>query len=339
MLSTLQNITYQPLSSQRYFEASMNDYHCTIKNDVGEVLEVSCLSDNDLVTLTLKKDESVDNDDLLLIAIEYILGHNPELQEIKVCNLIGTKKEKFILQKYFVIENAEISFSRYEFFQLPALWHKNRDYIPAIEKWIVTNERVHPLRPDVQSGVLYKRYVPSLGKTLSFRVIDPAIDLDIFHEWHNLARVAKFWELPHPKEELLIYIEKSLSDPHTLPMIEECDGVPVGYFEMYWTREDRLAPYYTSEAFDRGFHFLIGNNEFLGFKNTDATLKSLSHFLFLDELRTRKIMAEPRSDNHKVLKYIETFTAWKKLYEFNFPHKRAALLECTREAFFMEKNL
>ena len=136
------------------------------------------------------------------------------------------------------------------------------------------------------------------------------------------------------KEKILAYIEKSLKDPHALPTIAECDGVPFGYFELYWTREDRLAPYYESEVWDRGFHFLVGEKSFLGFSNTDAILKSLTHFIYLEDRRTRKIMAEPRSDNQKVLRYLETFVAWKKLYEFDFPHKRSALLECTRERFF-----
>ena len=339
MLTSLRAATYKPLSANTSFFAIMNDGHCKIQDEHERVLEVSCSAENDKLTIIILKNENLENDNLLLVAIEYILGHNSEIQSVEIQNHNPLRRIDNILQKYFSTDSTTINFQRLEFFQLRALWHKDRDYIPAIEKWVTTSERLHPVRPDIQKGTLYSRYVPTIEKTISFRMIDAQSDLDTFHDWHNQPRVANFWELAQPKAELQQYIEKSLRDPHTLPMIAEADGVPVGYFEMYWTREDRLAPYYESESFDRGFHFLIGNREFLGFKNTDAMLKALAHFLFIDEIRTRKLMAEPRSDNAKVLKYIETLTAWKKLYEFDFPHKRAALLECKREAFFMENNL
>ncbi|KYG63756.1 aerobactin siderophore biosynthesis protein iucB [Bdellovibrio bacteriovorus] len=225
--------------------------------------------------------------------------------------------------------------TRQEFFQLRPLWvHNGKENITP-ETWTLTKEVSHPVRPRVKPGqILYQRSLTHLGKTLRLRVADIEKDLDIFHDWHNQPRVFDFWELNKPKEELREYLKKGLEDPHQFPVIVEFDETSVGYFEMYWTKEDRLGPYYDSEAFDRGLHFLIGNEKFLGFANTDAILKSVTHYLFLEEPRTRKIMAEPRSDNAKVLRYVETFTAWKKLKEFDFPHKRAALLECRREAFF-----
>ncbi len=131
---------------------------------------------------------------------------------------------------------------------------------------------------------------------------------------------------------------KTKNDPHMIPTFVELDGVAVGYYEMYWTLEDRLGPYYPADAFDRGFHFLIGETSALGFQNTDAIVKSALHFLFLDDPRTRRVMAEPRHDNKKVLKYAES-SGWVKLKEFDFPHKRAALLECKRENFFNGERL
>ncbi|WP_221887061.1 GNAT family N-acetyltransferase [Bacteriovorax stolpii] len=325
MLTTLKNVTYKPLALKESFTASLVEGLCTIS--AGEDELVLMLSPG---LLKVEQGSRRDNDDLLLVALEYIFGHNPELKTLKVENYVSCD----IVLKYF-LKGGDIVVDRHQFFQLRTLWHAEHDYAPTLETWTQTGNYAHPVRPYIQSGTLYSRYVPAIKKTLSFRMIDQVKDLDTFHDWHNQPRVANFWELALPKEELLQYIQKGLKDPHTLPMIAECDGVPVGYFEMYWTREDRLAPYYESEAYDRGFHFLIGNPEFLGFQNTDSILKSLSHFLFLDEVRTRKIMAEPRSDNAKVLKYVDTFTAWRKLYEFDFPHKRAALLECKREVFFM----
>ena len=45
-------------------------------------------------------------------------------------------------------------------------------------------------------------------------------------------------------------------------------------------------------------------------------------------------MGEPRADNKALLKHLATIPAFHNLKEFDFPHKRAALLECTRERFF-----
>lgn len=331
----LKPVIYKPLSSHSTFNAETLNNICSVADENGNEIQIQCVSINEKLMMKIIKNDFFLNDNALLVAVEYILGHHSELRQIEIDGFQGNKTEN-ILAKYFTTKEGTISFNRASFFQLRAPWHIERDFLTPIENWTTSaDNRIHPIRPDVQSGVLYSRYVPEIGKNLSFRMIDNDLDLDTFHDWHNQPRVSNFWELAQPKAELSQFINKGLSDPHTLPMIAECNGIPVGYFEMYWTREDRLAPYYESEAFDRGFHFLIGNKDFLGFANTDAILKSLTHFLFLDEVRTRKIMAEPRSDNTKVFKYLETFTAWKKLYEFDFPHKHAALLECKREAFFM----
>lgn len=223
---------------------------------------------------------------------------------------------------------------RETFYQLPSIWNIPTDANFPLECWTQTKDVRHPRRPEFKAGQeLYHRYVSTIDATVTFRVIALS-DLEIFHEWHNQPRVANFWELAKPREELLSYIKKGLNDPHQVPVIAEINGIPVGYFELYWTKEDRLGPYYESEAYDRGFHLLIGNINFLGFNNTDALLKSFTHFIFLDDPRTRKIMGEPRHDNQKILKYVLSFKSWRKIKEFDFPHKRAVLLECNRELFF-----
>ncbi|WP_413575001.1 GNAT family N-acetyltransferase [Bdellovibrio sp. HCB290] len=251
----------------------------------------------------------------LLIAMEHLFIQKPELKAISI---------------------NQKSTNRQEFYQNPSLWCAFGKQSVEPEQWMHTGQVYHPVRPQPRPGeLLYSRFVPVIGKTVSFRVVDIDRDLETFHFWHNQPYVAEFWELAQTESELKQYLEKGLTDLHTIPTFVEFDGVPVGYFEMYWTLEDRLGPYYESEAFDRGFHLLIGNKEYLGFKNTDAILKSATHYLFLEEPRTRKIMAEPRSDNQRIIRYVETFPAWRKLKEFDFPHKRAALLECRREKFFM----
>lgn len=334
MLNNIPAIEYKTLASGQVFKAELVDGVCRLKNSFEQELVLKASEDNNTLLLDVSKIDERKDDEFLFTAVEYLLGHNHQLTSVKISNAMKEYSSDLLLQKYFVADEDLLSFSRGEFYQLGGSWYKERDQKLSPERYTETNGRIHPVRVDVQSGVLYSRYVPEIQRTLSFRMIDIESDLDIFHEWHNQPRVANFWEMAQPKEELKAFIEKNLKDPHVLPVIAESDGVPVGYFELYWTTEDRLAPYYEGEVWDRGFHFLIGATDYLGFNNTDAMLKSLTHFLFLDDRRTRKIMAEPRSDNLKVLRYVETFTAWRKLYEFDFPHKRSALLECTRDRMF-----
>ena len=111
------------------------------------------------------------------------------------------------------------------------------------------------------------------------------------------------------------------------------DGVPFGYFEVYWTPEDRLGPYYDCLPYDRGVHMLVGNQLFLGGKNFINWAAAVEHAVFVAEPRTENIMGEPRADNVHVAR-ITKHIGMTKLKEFDFPHKRAALLCCNRATFF-----
>lgn len=330
-MKALKEIEYAPLASPYKFRASLNEGVVTVRNNLDHVLTAQIEMSEETLKIKITDSSVKDFSGLFLIAVEYLLGHFSEIKNVQTQN-----GHNLVLP--FKASGTQ-DFSREEFFQLPELWHHSATYSITPEKWTETNGRAHPLRSAPHIGTVYKRYVPEIEKTLSFRSIDLEKDLDIFHEWHNQFRVYTFWELNKPKEELKAYIEKSLKDPHQFPMIVEMDNQPIGYYEMYWILEDRLGPYYESEAWDRGFHFLIGDKKALGFANTDSVLKAGLHFLYLDDPRTRKVMAEPRSDNQKVLKYAEAAVGWTKLKEFDFPHKRAALLENRRESFFARNAL
>ena len=65
----------------------------------------------------------------------------------------------------------------------------------------------------------------------------------------------------------------------------------------------------------------------------NAWLPSLAHYLFLDDTRTRNVVAEPRADNTKMIGYLQR-AGFYKSKEFDFPHKRAAMMVLSREAFF-----
>ncbi len=224
---------------------------------------------------------------------------------------------------------------RNQFSELAGIWTTPPESSSQVNRYLQTGEVKHPERPKLLEGtVLYRRHSPTNGRTISFRVVDRERDLKKFNEWHNKKRVSEFWELEGSLEDHYAYLTKGLEDAHSTPVIVSIDDTPVGYFEFYWVKEDRLGPYYDSMPFDRGFHFLIGEESYLGFKNTDAILRATVHFIYLDEPRTYLISAEPRSDNKGVLKYVETFKCWRFVKEFDFPHKRAALLQCYRDLYF-----
>lgn len=226
------------------------------------------------------------------------------------------------------------------FLQLPLLWLApgTRAAYPLIRSAIGPQDRLPPLRPPQPNGPMYRRWLPHLGTTLSFRAIDRRRDLALFHGWMNQPRVAFYWELAQSAAELDRYLADQEADPHLFGVIGSFDDVPVGYFEFYWAKEDRLGPYYDAEDFDRGWHGLIGNADHLGRPKTLAWFRAVTHYLFLDEPRTRRIMGEPRASHRKMLSYCAD-AAYDTLKEFDFPHKRAALVCCERERFFREVPL
>lgn len=224
--------------------------------------------------------------------------------------------------------------------QLPLLWRKQASHLtyPAVETSIGPADRLPPLRSPRPNSVMYERWLPDLDLTLSFRPIDRRHDLDLFHEWMNDGRVSFFWELAQSREELDGYLAAQEQDPHIFGVIASLDGEPSGYLEFYWGKEDRLGPYYDPTDYDRGWHGLIGNKRHLGRPKTLALFHSVTHYLFLDDPRTQRIVGEPRASNHKMLSYC-AHAAYDKVKEFDFPHKRAMFVCCQRERFFGEVPL
>lgn len=223
---------------------------------------------------------------------------------------------------------------RRQLLQLPLLWHQDPRPLPHPRlPYGLADGRVHPERPPLARDVVYDRFDPLLGMRVSFRRVDVEHDLPLFHAWMNELRVAYFWELAQDETQLRAYLERLEADPHAWPLIGCFDGDPAGYFEIYWAKEDRLGPYYDAHDYDRGWHGLIGARQHLGLAKTAAWLRGLTHFMFLDDPRTEKVVGEPRVDNAKLLRYADAL-AYDKVKEFDFPHKRAALMHCWRDPFF-----
>ncbi|RYZ82704.1 MAG: N-acetyltransferase, partial [Proteobacteria bacterium] len=329
-------VIYRPPCSEAKYELQLSENACLVHSSTAEVFTLEFKITENRISLHCRSSQARPESLGYLVGIEHLLGQYSEVTEIVLLSSDPVLEQTL---ESFKTEGGAYFLLRSEFYQLPFLWLAKKPSHVLTERWTESHGRSHPVRPKPFDGTAYSRLFPQIQKTLSFRRVDLSRDLDLFHNWHNQARVSEFWELNQSKEQLREYLNKQLNDAHQSPWIVEADGKPVAYFELYYTPEDRLGPYYDYEAHDRGFHFLIGDRSFLGLKNTDAVIKSALHFLFLDDPRTRNVMAEPRSDNTKILRYVEVFPAWKKLKEFDFPHKRAALLECRRERFFQGTHL
>ena len=209
--------------------------------------------------------------------------------------------------------------------------------LPALpQQFRISEGRRHPLRRAQPQGVVYRRRIPWLGQTLSFHVADTEADLPHFHRWMNDPHVAEFWQEEGGLAQQRAYLERIAADPHALPLIACLDGQPFGYFEVYWAREDRLAPYYDAQDYDRGWHVLIGEPSCRGAAFVTAWLPSISHYLFLDDCRTQRLVIEPRSDNARMRRNLAR-SGYALVKEFDFPHKRAVLGTLLRERFFAEQ--
>ena len=233
------------------------------------------------------------------------------------------------------INNGYIEIPSLLFWQCPEPWLEQ--VLPAFPlSYQISDGRRHPLRRAQGHGVVYQRRIPWLEQTLSFRIADTEIDLPHFHRWMNDPHVAEFWQESGSEDDHRHYLEKVRADVHTTPLIACLDDVPLGYFEVYWAKEDRIAPFYDVADFDRGWHVLIGEAAYRGKDFVSAWLPSISHYLFLDDCRTQRVVIEPRADNLKMRRNLQR-SGYAFIKEFDFPHKRAVLGSLLRERFFAEQ--
>ncbi len=223
--------------------------------------------------------------------------------------------------------------SRQTFWQHPALWLRGPSSAGMALQYRVSDGKRHPLRAPKPVGEVYRRHIARLGTSFSLRAIDQPGDVERFHEWMNLDSVAHFWEQAGTLEEHAEYLAKMQADPHTVTLFGCFDDEPFAYFEVYWAKEDRIAPFCDAVDHDRGFHLLVGSTRFRSPGRTEAWLRSIIHYIFLDDPRTQRIVGEPRIDHDRWIAYMQGQGA-ARLREFDFPHKRAVLIAFERQTIF-----
>ncbi|CAM1500486.1 Fc.00g096480.m01.CDS01 [Cosmosporella sp. VM-42] len=222
---------------------------------------------------------------------------------------------------------------------------------PAPLQYRFTNNIRHPLRskPPRMGEVFYTRFVPSVGQYLSFRVASSSpkpvpyygpvgpkppeqqahlsrkSDTQLLETWMSKPRVNAFWQDYGPD-----FLKNALNQPHSFPVIGQWDGVPFGYFEIYWVKEDLLGQYLGGEAgeWDRGLHVLIGEEWARG--RVPIWLTGLVHWCLTSDYRTMNISLEPRVDNARFLQRLE-FTGFSRERQLSFPHKQSWYVRLRRE--------
>lgn len=235
-----------------------------------------------------------------------------------------------------LVADAEAGVYRCErtlFWQLPQPWLGQVADGVYPQQMQISDGKRHPRRAPKPRGEVYRRFDARLGAWVSLRTLEIEQDLERFNRWQNNPRVLNFWQEGGSLAQHRDYLDRLQADPHTLTLIGCFDDQPFAYFEAYWAKEDRIAPFYPAGDYDRGIHMLVGEQAHRGPHKVASWLSALVHYLFLDDPRTQRVVAEPRADNRKMIGYMQDqcFHCEK---EFDFPHKRAALMILGRERFF-----
>jgi hypothetical protein len=195
----------------------------------------------------------------------------------------------------------------------------------------------HPMRPakPALGSIVYSRWIPHLNEVFSMVALDwrNEAHLAAFHQWQNSPRVANGWNQTGSLDQHRAYLKELESDPHVLTLLGRFDDELFAYFEVYWSAEDHLGAYYRCDEWDRGRHFLVGNERLRGPHRVRAWWSGLAHYCFLDDPRTQRVVGEPKESNHVVAQYDRDHGFWHEC-TVDLPHKRANLAMVSRERFF-----
>lgn len=310
------------LSVRQCVSLKENTYHVTLSSG-GLNVQKEHNGQGILNMCDLKGDE-------LLRGLALLFESSPQLRSIELSDLFDEILNDIV---YELTDGQKIVW-RETLMQYPQFWLTHtRPLLP--HKAVLSKSGYHPMRPRPQQGELYRRYIPELGQDISLVGLDIDQHAILFSQWQNNDRVAAFWDQKGSLEEHTAFLKEQLADDKNQLIVVCLDDEPFAYIEAYWAKEDRIAPYYPVSDYDRGIHMLVGEERHRGAHKIAAWLPSVCHYLYLSDPRTDKIVSEPRADNQKMIAYLQKY-GFAKLKEFDFPHKRSALMCQLRESFFAD---
>ena len=332
-----QDLSVLPLPAGPALNADESDGRLTLTL-AGQPLVRLRLGRGEVLEVHLQNPAEVPSVQALWAACYWLFAREPERQQL-FWHLEHAPDEALRSGLLLATDVAgQLRCERTLFWQLPQPWLAQPSNDAYAQQMIISNGKRHPVRAPKPCGEVYRRFDAQLGAWISLRALDIEIDLERFSRWQNTPRVMDFWEEGGTLEKHRQYLEKLAADPHTLTLIGCFDDQPFAYFEAYWAREDRIAPFYDVDDYDRGIHMLVGEQAHRGPHKVASWLAALTHYLFLDDPRTQRVVAEPRADNAKMIGYMQS-QGYHRLKEFDFPHKRAALMMQSREQFFAGREL
>ncbi|MQA14766.1 MAG: GNAT family N-acetyltransferase [Pseudonocardiaceae bacterium] len=164
----------------------------------------------------------------------------------------------------------------------------------------------------------------------SLHPAEPDRDTDALHTWMNDPEVARFWEMPWPRDPIAGYLCRQRDSAHSTPYVGFLDGVAMSYWELYRADLDPLARHYPARHGDAGVHLLLGPPGYRGRGLGVGMLRAVSSWqLDIDPAATR-VVAEPDVRNARSIRAFER-AGFRRSAEIDLPDKHAALMIRDRE--------
>ncbi|MGP9689430.1 GNAT family N-acetyltransferase [Psychrobacter sp. AOP22-C1-C5] len=174
--------------------------------------------------------------------------------------------------------------------------------------------------------------VDAYQKKFGLRAVKYPEDMPMLYQWMHAEHVVEQWQLHLPMPQLRVHFEKMLADDHQRLYIVLCEGVPIGYAEIYEAARDRLSYYYKAKENDMGWHLLLGDTAVVGKGYLKPIIMMLNKFIF-EHTDAKKIVGEPDS-KVEAYKWVADGFAYHLQRLIDMPEKKASLYFCNRDEFF-----
>lgn len=164
----------------------------------------------------------------------------------------------------------------------------------------------------------------------SLRRLDVDRDVDLVHSWMNDPEVARFWEMPWPRDRIAGYLRRQDASLHSTAYLGALDGVAMSYWELYRADLDPLARHYTARPHDAGVHLLLGPTECRGRGLAAELLRAVADWQLGANPQARRVVAEPDVRNERSVRVFQR-AGFRRITDLDLPDKRAALMVRDRE--------